>query len=85
MIIKSFLRPVTYKFFSCIKVPLTVLGGAGSFEDIKNVIKRYGIIGISAGSLFVYQGRYNAVLINFLSRENLEEIEKITKKSYQIK
>lgn len=73
------------KFFPYIKVPLTVLGGAGSFEDIKKVVERYGIVGISAGSLFVYQGKYNAVLINFLSRENIEEIEKITKKSYKLK
>ena len=68
-----------------IKVPLTILGGAGSYEDIKKVIERYGIIGISAGSLFVYQGRYNAVLINFLSRENLDEIQHMTRSIYQIK
>ena len=68
-----------------IRVPLTILGGAGSYEDIKKVIERYGIIGVSAGSLFVYQGRYNAVLINFLSRENLEEIEQITRSLYLIK
>ena len=53
--------------------------------DIKKVAKRYGIIGISAGSLFIYQGRYDAVLINFLSREDIEDIENITKNVYQIK
>ena len=73
------------KLIPLIRVPLTILGGAGSYNDIKKVAKRYGIIGISAGSLFIYQGRYDAVLINFLSREDIEDIENITKNVYQIK
>ena len=73
------------KLIPLIRVPLTILGGAGSYNDIKKVAKRYGIIGNSAGSLFIYQGRYDAVLINFLSREDIEDIENITKNVYQIK
>jgi imidazole glycerol-phosphate synthase subunit HisF len=46
-------------------LPLTVLGGAGSLKDIEQVIQRYGVIGISAGSLFVFKGVYKAVLINY--------------------
>ena len=30
-----------------------MLGGAGSLEDIKNLINSLGLIGCSAGSLFV--------------------------------
>jgi imidazole glycerol-phosphate synthase subunit HisF len=48
-----------------IVVPLTVLGGAGSADDIHNLIQRYGIIGAAAGSLFVFKGKYKAVLINY--------------------
>jgi cyclase len=46
-------------------VPLTLLGGAGSLEDIKRLIARFGIIGAAAGSLFVFKGVYRAVLINY--------------------
>lgn len=53
-----------------IKVPLTILGGAGSLEDIKKLFDRFGIIGASAGSLFVFKGKYKAVLINYPSSEN---------------
>jgi len=49
--------------------PITVLGGAGSLEDIKNIINKYKIIGVAAGSLFVFKGKYKAVLINYPNRE----------------
>lgn len=48
-----------------INVPLTVLGGAGSLNDIERLIDRYGIIGAAAGSLFIFKGPYKAVLINY--------------------
>lgn len=53
-----------------VHVPLTVLGGAGTIGDIGNLIMRFGIIGASAGSLFVFKGKYRAVLINYPSNEN---------------
>jgi cyclase len=48
-----------------ITVPLTVLGGAGSLDDMGEVIKEHGIIGVAAGSLFVFKGKFKAVLINY--------------------
>lgn len=71
------------KIIHHIKVPMTIIGGVGSFDDFKSAIERYGIIGISAGSLFVYQGRYDAVLINFLSNEEKNEIASISTKFYK--
>ena len=52
-----------------ISTPLTVLGGAGSLDDIRSLVSRYGIIGAAAGSLFVFKGKYRAVLINYPSLE----------------
>jgi cyclase len=49
--------------------PITALGGAGTLEDIKNLIAKFKIIGVSAGSLFVFKGKYKAVLINYPNRE----------------
>ena len=57
-----------------ITIPLTVLGGAGSLDDIKQVINKYNIIGVAAGSLFVFKGTYKAVLINYPNREIKNQI-----------
>lgn len=54
--------------------PMTVLGGAGSYADIKSVIARYKTIGASAGSLFVFKGKYKAVLISYPNKEEKKEI-----------
>lgn len=48
-----------------IRVPLTVLGGAGSLDDMTRLIERCGVVGAAAGSLFVFKGTYRAVLINY--------------------
>lgn len=48
-----------------LKIPLTVLGGAGSLKDIRDLIQKFGVIGAAAGSLFVFKGVYRAVLINY--------------------
>ena len=55
-----------------ISIPITVLGGAGSLLDMKKVINKHNIIGVAAGSLFVFKGPYKAVLINYpsLSEKN---------------
>lgn len=50
---------------NAVSVPVTALGGAGSLGDISELIGRFGIIGAAAGSLFVFKGKYRAVLINY--------------------
>lgn len=50
---------------SAVRVPVTVLGGAGSLEHLEQLIKRLGVVGAAAGSLFVFKGKYRAVLINY--------------------
>lgn len=49
-------------------LPITVLGGAGSLDDVKALIERFPIVGASAGSLFVFKGKYRAVLISYPNR-----------------
>ena len=48
-----------------ISIPLTIIGGAGSYDDLRNLISSCGIVGAAAGSLFVFKGIYRAVLINY--------------------
>jgi imidazole glycerol-phosphate synthase subunit HisF len=55
--------------------PLTILGGAGKMQDIKELVDEFKIIGAAAGSLFVFKGKYRAVLINYPSQYDvLDEI-----------
>ena len=60
-----------------ITAPITVLDGAGSLNHVHALIDRYGTIEMVAGSLFVFKGKYRAVLINF---PNLEEKEELLRK-----
>ena len=48
-----------------LNIPLTILGGAGDIADLSKAVDKFGIIGCAAGSLFVFKGRYKAVLINY--------------------
>lgn len=57
--------PLLRSVSEAITVPLTILGGAGSLEHLETTISEFGTIGVAAGSLFVFKGRYRAVLINY--------------------
>jgi imidazole glycerol-phosphate synthase subunit HisF len=50
---------------AAVDVPMTILGGAGSLAHLKQLIERCGVIGVAAGSMFVFKGPYRAVLINY--------------------
>jgi cyclase len=51
--------------YHAINAPLTILGGAGSLEHIRELMSRFRQLGAAAGSLFVYKGKFKAVLINY--------------------
>ncbi|MDT8416140.1 MAG: AglZ/HisF2 family acetamidino modification protein [Flavobacteriaceae bacterium] len=60
-----------------IEMPMTILGGAGKLEDLKEAVSRYKTIGVAAGSLFVFKGKYRAVLINypnFVERKDMYQL-----------
>jgi cyclase len=73
-VMKGYDQIIIQKIREVIGLPLTVLGGAGSLEDIGDLIGRYGIIGAAAGSLFVFKGKYRAVLINYPNRSEKESL-----------
>ncbi len=57
-----------------LKVPTTFLGGAGSLDDISQLVRTVGVVGAAAGSLFVFKGKYRAVLINYPTPEQKEQL-----------
>lgn len=69
-VMKGYDLKLVKKIRDLVDTPMTVLGGAGSIEDLKALTDKFGPIGASAGSLFVFKGRYKAVLINYLSDED---------------
>lgn len=57
-------------FKKALNVPVTFLGGAGSLDHMSELIARMGVVGAAAGSLFVFKGKYRAVLINYPNPEH---------------
>jgi Imidazoleglycerol-phosphate synthase len=57
-----------------VSLPITILGGASSLSDMHSIINQFGILGISAGSLFVFKGKYRAVLINFPNPKEKDDL-----------
>jgi len=78
-IMKGYDLSLIEKVKEVVSVPMTVIGGAGTIDDIAQIISNFGIIGVSAGSLFVFKGKYKAVLINYPDKE---EKKKLIKNSF---
>ncbi|HGH6027431.1 TPA: AglZ/HisF2 family acetamidino modification protein [Vibrio mimicus] len=55
-----------------VSIPIVLAGGAGNLEHLREAIDN-GAHSVAAGSMFVYQGRHRAVLINYPSRKILKE------------
>jgi len=66
---KGYDRQISIDIAKKITIPVTVLGGAGSMEDIFELNQMYPFNGYAAGSIFVYQGNHKGVLINYPSHE----------------
>jgi cyclase len=52
-------------FRGVLDVPLTFLGGAGTFDHMVDLVSAVGNVGCAAGSMFVFKGKFRAVLINY--------------------
>lgn len=66
--------PMAKQVLRSINIPVTVLGGAADWDSISTLIRECGVVGAAAGNLFVFKGRYRAVLINYPNREEKQAI-----------
>ena len=57
---------------NAVPVPVIALGGAGNIDDITEVIKEGRASAAAAGSMFVFHGKYRAVLITYPDWEEIE-------------
>jgi cyclase len=61
----------TQQISQAVNIPTVALGGAGKFEDLKEVYLKANTNGLAAGSLFVFHDHKKGVLINYPERNNL--------------
>ena len=54
-----------------VNIPVVALGGAGNINDLKIAYSDTNATGLGAGSLFVYKGTHNGVLLNYPPRPEL--------------
>ena len=55
-------------------IPVIALGGAGNIDHFKEAIDHAQVSAVAAGSVFVFQGKHKAVLINYPERTLLEKL-----------
>jgi cyclase len=54
--------------YPIVKIPITIVGGAKSLENINKISKDFPLLGLGVGSLFIYKGINKAVLISYVKR-----------------
>jgi cyclase len=57
-----------------VNTPVSIIGGAGVFADIEALFRACGVVGAVAGSMFVFKGKYRAVLIQYPSSKDRDSL-----------
>ena len=56
-----------------VDIPVVACGGAGNVDDLAMAVREGEASAVAAGSMFVFQGRHQAVLINYPAQQILQE------------
>jgi len=64
------------KVRKAVDIPISFLGGAGNLKHMGDLIKLCGVVGVAAGSFFVFKGSLSAVLINYPSYSDRSKLIK---------
>lgn len=51
--------------YPLVDLPMTILGGASSYQDISSTFQDFPFVSAGAASLFIFQGKFKAVLISY--------------------
>lgn len=72
------LKGYDFELFEIMKnnlsIPFTICGGANSYRNISDADNLYSPVGLAAGSLFVFKGKYRAVLISYPNKNEKQSI-----------
>jgi imidazole glycerol-phosphate synthase subunit HisF len=63
--------PLIMKISQAVKIPVVALGGAGNLVHMKQAYKEGYANGLAAGSMFVYHGARNGILINYPEKDEI--------------
>jgi cyclase len=66
--------PLLIKISQAVTIPVVALGGAGKLEDMKEVYSKSYVSALAAGSMFIYHGSRNAVLINYPTSIQIKDL-----------
>ena len=61
------------KVSESVEIPVVALGGAGKITDFHIALNEGNASAVAAGSMFVYHGSRNAVLINYLNDKEIDK------------
>jgi cyclase len=67
----SLLKHIT----SAVDTPVIACGGAGTLDHVREAISKTSVNAVAAGSMFVFHGKHKAVLINYPTPAQLEELQ----------
>jgi cyclase len=62
------------KISEAVKIPVVALGGAGNIQHMKLAYAEAFANGLAAGSMFIYHGARNGILINYPSQQEIKAI-----------
>lgn len=65
--------PLIQAIASSVNIPVVAIGGAGNLAHLAQAIHEGGASAAAAGSMFVFYGKFRAVMIQYPSRAKLEE------------
>ena len=65
---------IVRRISDAVSIPVVACGGAGSLQDLADVIKLGGASAAAAGSLFVFHGPLRGILISYPAQEDLNQI-----------
>lgn len=66
--------PLIRKISEAVKIPVVALGGAGNIGHMRQAYIEGYANGLAAGSMFVYHGARNGILINYPEKAEIETI-----------
>lgn len=64
------------RFRGKLDVPVIACGGAGSVSDMRAAVRAGGLAAVGVGGRFIYEGPYRAVLVSYLSHEDMAEVQR---------
>ncbi len=68
----EFIKKITKE----VDIPVIACGGAGVLSDLADAVRSGGASAVAAGSMFVFHGKHKAVLINYPSQTELNQLFK---------